>query len=172
MNNLNIPVGVSDFSKLRNQNLNYIDKTGLIAELISHNAEVTLITRPRRFGKTLGMSMLENFFDICRDSKKLFEGLEISEHKTLCDKWMNQYPVISVSFWRIEAIDFKGAYDLLTVVIANIYKKRSYLSDSDKIDNYDKEVVRHLRKGDASVKEVKDSLMLLTKLMQQYNEEA
>ena len=168
MKNVNIPVGVSDFSKLRKQNLYYIDKTGLIAELLSHNAEVTLITRPRRFGKTLGMSMLENFFNIRKDSKKLFEGLEISKHPSLCEEWMNQYPTISVSFRRVEALDSTGAYDLLTVVIANLYKDHLYLLDSDKIDNYDKKTIRHLRQGNASVKEVKDSLILLTRLMQQH----
>ena len=76
MESLNIPVRISDFGKIRSEEFYYVDKTGLIAELLRVKAEVTLITRPRRFGKTLGMSMLESFFDIRKDSRKLFEGLE------------------------------------------------------------------------------------------------
>ena len=84
-----IPVGISDFEKIRNGGFYYIDKSGLITEILDEKAEVTLITRPRRFGKTLGMSMLESFFDIRKDSKELFDGLEIAEHQVLCDEWMN-----------------------------------------------------------------------------------
>lgn len=98
MKTLNIPVGVSDFEKIRNGGFYYIDKSGLIADILKEQAEVTLITRPRRFGKTLGMSMLENFFDIRKDSRALFEGLEIAGDQALCDAWMNQYPTIFVSF--------------------------------------------------------------------------
>ena len=79
MKKLNIPVGISDFEKIRNGGFYYIDKSGLITEILDEKAEVTLITRPRRFGKTLGMSMLESFFDIRKDSKELFDGLEIAE---------------------------------------------------------------------------------------------
>lgn len=84
MKNLNIPVGISDFEKIRNDKFYYVDKTGLVAELLKTKAEVTLITRPRRFGKTLGMSMLESFFDIRKDSKSLFKGLEITQNRNLC----------------------------------------------------------------------------------------
>ena len=86
MKKLNIPVGISDFEKIRNGGFYYIDKSGLITEILDEKAEVTLITRPRRFGKTLGMSMLESFFDIRKNSKELFEGLEIAEHQALCDE--------------------------------------------------------------------------------------
>ena len=79
MKNLNIPVGVSDFEKIRKNEYYYIDKSGLIEDLLKRTAEVTLITRPRRFGKTLGMSMLANFFDIRKNSKEIFEGLEICD---------------------------------------------------------------------------------------------
>ena len=91
MRKLNIPVGISDFEKIRNSGFYYIDKSGLITEILNEKAEVTLITRPRRFGKTLGMSMLESFFDIRKDSRKLFEGLEITKNQALCDEWMNQW---------------------------------------------------------------------------------
>lgn len=91
MKEMNIPVGVSDFEEIRKNGYYYIDKSGLISELLSRTGtKVTLITRPRRFGKTLGMSMLENFFDIRKNSRKLFEGLEIAEHQALCDAWIPQ----------------------------------------------------------------------------------
>lgn len=93
MKKMNIPVGVSDFEEIRKNGYYYIDKSELVRELLSRTGtKVTLITRPRRFGKTLGMSMLESFFDIRKDSRALFEGLEISENQALCDAWMNQYP--------------------------------------------------------------------------------
>lgn len=90
MKEMNIPVGVSDFEEIRKNGYYYIDKSGLIGELISRTGtKVTLITRPRRFGKTLGMSMLESFFDIRKDSRKLFEGLEITKNQALCDEWID-----------------------------------------------------------------------------------
>ena len=102
MKEMNIPVGVSDFEEIRKNGYYYIDKSGLIGELLSRTGtKVTLITRPRRFGKTLGMSMLESFFDIRKDSRALFEGLEISENRALCDAWMNQYPTVFVSFRQV-----------------------------------------------------------------------
>lgn len=92
MTDLKIPVGISDFAKIRNYQYYYVDKTGLIEDLLEkETAEVTLITRPRRFGKTMGMSMLANFFDIRKDSKAMFAGLEISKNAALCKEWMNQW---------------------------------------------------------------------------------
>ena len=86
MNEMNVPVGVSNFEKIRKNGYYYIDKSELIRELLSNTGtKATVITRPRRFGKTLGMSMLESFFDIRKDSRKLFEGLEIAENQALCD---------------------------------------------------------------------------------------
>ena len=115
MKEMNIPVGVSDFEEIRKNGYYYIDKSGLIGELLSRTGtKVTLITRPRRFGKTLGMSMLESFFDIRKDSRKLFEGLEIAKNQVLCDAWMNRYPTAFVSFRQVDGLDFTGAYDMLT----------------------------------------------------------
>ena len=96
---LNIPVGVSNFEEIRKNGYYYIDKSGLIGELLSRTGtKVTLITRPRRFGKTLGMSMLENFFDIRKESRALFEGLEIARDEEVCYELLNQYQSIFVSF--------------------------------------------------------------------------
>ena len=104
MKNLNIPVGVSDFEKIRKNEYYYIDKSGLIEDLLKRTAEVTLITRPRRFGKTLGMSMLANFFDIRKNSKEIFEGLEICDHQTLCSEWMNQYPTMQLLWQKMPKV--------------------------------------------------------------------
>ncbi len=169
MRTLNIPVGVSNFEEIRKNGYYYIDKSGLIGELLSRTGtKVTLITRPRRFGKTLGMSMLENFFDIRKDSRALFEGLEIARDQALCDAWMNQYPTIFVSFRQVDGLDFTGAYDMLTWVISELYKKHRYLLDSDRIASSDKEIAKQLEWGQASLKDTKGSLLLLTRMMQQH----
>ena len=166
---LNIPVGVSNFEEIRKNGYYYIDKSGLIGELLSRTGtKVTLITRPRRFGKTLGMSMLENFFDIRKDSRALFEGLEIAGDQALCDAWMNQYPTIFVSFRQVDGLNFTGAYDMLTWVISELYKKHRYLQDSDRIGTSDKEIAKQLEWGQASLKDTKGSLLLLTRMMQQH----
>ena len=169
MRTLNIPVGVSNFEEIRKNGYYYIDKSGLIGELLSRTGtKVTLITRPRRFGKTLGMSMLENFFDIRKDSRALFERLEIAGDQALCDAWMNQYPTIFVSFRQVDGLDFTGAYDMLTWVISELYKKHRYLLDSDRIGTSDKEIAKKLEWGQASLKDTKGSLLLLTRMMQQH----
>ena len=96
---VNISVGISEFSEIRKNGYYYIDKTGLIEELVKNSgAKVTLITRPRRFGKTLAMNMLAEFFDIRKDSSSLFEGLKVSQDKGICSKWMNKWPVLFISF--------------------------------------------------------------------------
>ncbi|MDO5834504.1 MAG: AAA family ATPase [Lachnospiraceae bacterium] len=164
-----IPVGVSNFEEIRKNGYYYIDKSGLIGELLSRTGtKVTLITRPRRFGKTLGMSMLENFFDIRKDSRALFEGLEIAGNQALCDAWMNRYPTIFVSFRQVDGLDFTGAYDMLTWVISELYKEHRYLLDSDRIGTSDKEIAKQLEWGQASLKDTKGSLLLLTRMMQQH----
>ena len=167
---LSIPVGVSDFEEIRRNGYYYVDKSGLIGELLSTiGTKVTLITRPRRFGKTLGMSMLESFFDIRKDNKALFEELEIAKRHELCMEWMNQWPTVFVSFRQVDGLNFNSAYDMLTLVISELYKKHLYLLDSDKLDSFDKEIVKQLIQGTASAKDMKGSLMLLTRLMyQQY----
>ena len=167
---LSIPVGVSDFEEIRRNGYYYVDKSGLIGELLSTTGtKVTLITRPRRFGKTLGMSMLESFFDIRKDNKALFEELEIAKRHELCMEWMNKWPTVFVSFRQVDGLNFNSAYDMLTLVISELYKKHLYLLDSDKLDSFDKEIVKQLIQGTASAKDMKGSLMLLTRLMyQQY----
>lgn len=169
MKSLNIPVGVSDFTEIRQNGYYYIDKSGLIKDILeTTSTKVTLITRPRRFGKTLAMSMLDAFFDIRKESKKLFEGLEISKQQDLCAKWMNRYPTVFVSFRQVEGLDFAGAYDMLTVVIANLFNKHIYLLDSKKATEFQKKSFRQLLSANASVKEVKSSIELLMNMLYDY----
>ena len=167
MNDLKIPVGISDFAKIRNYKYYYVDKTGLIEDLLEkETAEVTLITRPRRFGKTMGMSMLANFFDIRKDSKAMFEGLEISKNETLCSEWMNQWPVLFISFRRVDGLNFQGAFGMLQETIMDIYGDHLYLLDSPRISGYHKEIMDRILRKTAPAEEIKASLLLLTKLMQ------
>lgn len=172
MKNLNIPVGVSDFTEIRKNGYYYIDKSGLIKDILkTASTKVTLITRPRRFGKTLAMSMLDAYFDIRKDSKQLFDGLEISQNQVLCSEWMNKYPTIFVSFRQVEGLDFKGAYDMLTVVIANLFNEHIYLLDGKKATEFQKTSFKNLLGGNASVKEVKSSIYLLMNMMNDYYNE-
>ena len=129
---------------------------------------MTLITRPRRFGKTLAMSMLEYFFDIRKDSRDLFAGLQITDCEEMCRRWMNRCPVIFISFRQVDGLDFSGAYGMLAVVIAEVYKKHLYLMDSDKISVYDKKIMSRIMDGAASRQDLKNSLMLLTRVMKTY----
>ena len=167
MKKLNIPVGISDFAKIRDRNYYYVDKTNLIAELLEEEtAEVTLITRPRRFGKTMAMSMLFHFFDIRKNSKAMFQGLKIAENTELCDEWMNQWPVLFLSFRRVDGLNFQSAYGMLQATITDVCEDHLYLLDSPQVSAYPKEVMDRLLRGTASEKETKGSLLMLTKMME------
>ena len=166
MKKMNIPVGVSDFEEIRKNGYYYIDKSGLVRELLSRTGtKVTLITRPRRFGKTLGMSMLESFFDIRKDSRKLFEGLEIADHQALCDEWMNQYPTIAISFRQIEGLNFTDAYQQLVYEIAFLYQNHAYLLDSPAISEPEKSLFRRISDRKAEKTDVLRSIQFLTQLL-------
>ena len=167
MKKLNIPVGISDFAKIRDRKYYYVDKTKLISDLLEEEtAEVTLITRPRRFGKTMAMSMLSHFFDIRKDSKAMFQGLKIAENTELCDEWMNQWPVLFLSFRRVDGLNFQGAYGMLQATITDVCENHLYLLDSPQVSAYPKEVMDRLLRGTASEKETKGSLLTLTKMME------
>ena len=169
MKKMNIPVGISDFEKIRKENYCYIDKSGLIKELLEHNpAQVMLITRPRRFGKTLAMSMLASFFDIRKDNSGLFEGLEISNEKEICKNWMNQYPTLFLSFKRVDGLNFSSAYEMLCSVIEELCVEHEYLLKNAKIADYDKESLKRILQKKATETEIKNSLQLLTRMMQTY----
>lgn len=169
MSNMNIPVGISDFRRIREEDYYYIDKSGLISTLLENTpAQVTLITRPRRFGKTLGMSMLANFFDISQDSKQLFKGLEISGNQALCADWMNQYPTVFLSFKDIGGTSFENAFNLLRFVIAQLYDNYKFLLDDPNIPSTQKEIFQRLQRQTASLTDIQGALLILTKMLHSY----
>ena len=166
MTDLKIPVGISDFAKIRKYHYYYVDKTGLIADLLEkETAEVTLITRPRRFGKTMGMSMLANFFDIRRDSQAMFEGLEIAQNTALCREWRNRWPVLFLSFKRVDGLDFGSAYEMLCTVLAEVCVTHGYLQESARVAPYDKNLLKRIEAGTATQVELKNSFVTLTRAM-------
>ena len=167
MQRVNLPIGTSDFERIRKSGCYYIDKTGLIGEILNTSGvQVMLITRPRRFGKTLGMNMLANFFDIQKDSKALFEGLEVSKDTTLCEQWRNQWPVLFVSFRRVDGLNFQSAYGMLELTITDLFREHRYLLDSEQVGDDEKKMIHRLLQGTATEREVKNSLLLLTEMMQ------
>jgi hypothetical protein len=174
MINLKIPVGISDFEKIRKNQYYFVDKSGLIEELLNTESnEVTLITRPRRFGKTLGMSMLASFFDIRRDSSELFQGLKISQKEELCQKWMNQYPVLFVTFKDVDGLDFQSAKEMLRIQIADRCNEYLCLISSEKVNENDKAIFRQLAdvvKGDVSDAMLKTGIALIMRMLQDYYE--
>ena len=161
-----VGVGKSNFADIRQSNNYYVDKTELIYDLV-HNTDnmVTLFTRPRRFGKTLMMSMMENFFNIRKDSGSLFEGLDIIRHEEFCKEWMNQYPVIFISFKDVDAATFEDAYDMLKSVISDECRKIAEVIDEASVDNDDKELFARLKSGNASLSEIKNSIKTLMRLL-------
>ena len=161
-----VPVGIEFFEKLRRNGCYYVDKTELIYELAaSKNVDVVLFTRPRRFGKTLTMSMLQSFFDITRDSKDVFEGLAIAKHEEFCNMCMNQYPVLFISFKDAEGLNFEKAYDKLKGSVADLCKGHSYLLKSENVDEDDREIFAKLKSKKADDEEVQKSLLVLTRMM-------
>ena len=169
MKQINIPVGISDFRRIRENGYYYVDKSGLIAELLAGEpAAVTLITRPRRFGKTLAMNMLAEFFDIQKDSRALFEQLKIAENKALCRAWMNQFPTLFLSFKDVDGLDFSTAYGMLCAVLAELCVEHSYLLDSEKVTAYDRNLLSHLIRTEGNPTEVRKSLHTLLRAMHAY----
>ena len=142
-NSLKLPVGIDDFRKLRESHFYYVDKTRLIEQLLLNWSEVTLFTRPRRFGKTLNMSMLKNFFDIGTD-KALFDGLYISGNKELCDEYMGKYPVIFLSLKGVEGLTYEEAFEAFVRIMGKEVNRVSFLADSDKLTQIEREQYKGL----------------------------
>ena len=132
-----LPIGVDNFEKLIQEDFYYVDKTGMIAELLKNWSEANLFTRPRRFGKSLNMSMLKTFLEIGCD-KTLFQGLKISEEKELCEEYMGQFPVISISLKGVEGLDFESAKEGLAYVIGKEAMKFYFLKDSPHLTEEEK----------------------------------
>ena len=163
---IRIPVGKENFDEIRKSGLYYVDKTELIYDLVGRtDNEVTLFTRPRRFGKTLGMSMMESFFDINRDSRGVFEGLNITRHQEFCSDWMNQYPVLFISFKDVDGLSFENAYAKLAVVIADYCKKMVFLGEDDRTDADDRKIFSRLKAQQASYSDVQNALKTIMRMM-------
>lgn len=160
-----IGIGYESFSELRQREMYYVDKTLFIRDFLKRQSMVYLITRPRRFGKTLMLNTIEEFLDIRKDSRDLFEGLAITVDEDLCKKNMNQYPVLAVSFKGVRAHSFNEAFALLSDTIAEICKNHSYLLESKNVDTDDQRIFRALKAGEASTVEIKKSLLTLTRMM-------
>ena len=142
-NTLKLPVGIDDFRKLRESHFYYVDKTRLIEQLLLNWSEVTLFTRPRRFGKTLNMSMLKSFFDIGTD-EALFDGLYISGNKELCDEYMGKYPVIFLSLKGVEGLTYEEAFEAFVRIMGKEVNRVSFLADSDKLTQIEREQYKGL----------------------------
>ena len=159
---LKLPVGIDDFKKIREAGFYYVDKTKLIEQLLQSWGEVTLFTRPRRFGKTLNMSMLKSFFEIGAE-KSLFQGLYISEKEKLCAEYMGKYPVIFLSLKGVEGLHFADAQKMLMTIINNEVRRHYYLKTSDKLTVEDrKQFEKMLLNEDVNLV---DSLRLLSQLL-------
>ncbi|MCD8337802.1 MAG: ATP-binding protein [Lachnospiraceae bacterium] len=160
-----LPYGIDLFEKVRKEHCYYIDKTHLISEMMSVPFQVNLITRPRRFGKTLAMSMLASFFDIRRDSRELFEGLQISEDKELCAQWMNQWPVLFVTLKDVNGRDFTDAYDMLRQVLTDLCNEHLYLMQDEKQTPSDRDAFSRLSMRRGELTDVKNALTILLRMM-------
>lgn len=159
-----LPIGIEDFEKIRQEDYYYVDKTGMIGDIIRNGAEVTLFTRPRRFGKSLNMSMLEQFFSL-NGKPELFEGLQIMGEPELCQKYMGQYPVISLSLKGINAVSYETAFKIAVRGINESAAMVDYLEQSERLTKNDKESYRELLKRDMDEAEFYVSLRELSRLL-------
>ena len=161
-NTLKLPVGIDDFRKLRESDFYYVDKTRLIEQLLLNWSEVTLFTRPRRFGKTLNMSMLKSFFEIGTD-KTLFDGLYISDNKELCDDHMGKYPVIFLSLKGVEGLEFSSAKRMLCTIIEREIDRHYYLKTSDVLTDEDRTLFTKMLHGQDD--NIEDRIRMLSQLL-------
>ena len=162
---LNIPVGISNFTEIRSNNYYYVDKTALIEQVLDKRSKVTLFTRPRRFGKTLNMSMLRYFFETGTDSK-LFNGLYISQNAELCEKYMGKYPVIAISLKGVDADSYTKAKAQIIKIINREARRHRLLLKSEKLDSFDKELLTQLLSRNMEEDTITSSLQELTELFE------
>lgn len=141
-----LPIGIEFFDEMIKNQYYYVDKTGMISELLRSGGKVTLFTRPRRFGKSLNMSMLKNFFSLQGD-KRIFNELQISRDKQVCEEYMGKFPVISISLKSVDGFAYRNAYEMLCATIGNEAMKFQYLMDSTKLTDREKEQYGLLIKG-------------------------
>ena len=162
-----LPIGIENFEELRKEDFYYIDKTGLIAELLHNWGAVNLFTRPRRFGKTLNMSMLEHFFSL-DGNKRIFDGLDISKETALCEEHMGKYPVISVSLKGIDGRVYETAYQMAAQVIIEAAAKYYFLLESEKLNEHDKAAYRKLLDDNMNEGTLGSSLRRLSGMLEKH----
>ena len=163
-----LPIGIENFEELRKEDFYYIDKTGLIIELLHNWGAVNLFTRPRRFGKSLNMSMLEHFFSLDGD-KSIFNGLDISKETALCEEYMGKYPVISVSLKGIDARNYEMAFEMAIQIMKRVPAKVQYLLESDALSEQDKAEYRKLLDDNMSEAVFCNSLRVLSELLEKHH---
>ncbi len=163
-----LPIGIENFEDIRKEDFYYVDKTGLITELLYNWGAVNLFTRPRRFGKTLNMSMLEHFFSLNGD-KSIFEGLEISKETSVCEEYMGKYPVIFVSLKGIDARNYEMAFQMAVQIIKRVPAKVQYLLEGDILSEQDKAEYRKLLDDNMSEAVFCNSLRVLSELLEKYH---
>ena len=162
-----LPIGIENFEKLRQEDFYYIDKTRLIEQLLTRWGEVNLFTRPRRFGKSLNMSMLQSFFEIGKD-KTLFDGLRISDNQELCEEYQGKFPVVSVSLKGINGATYEEARRFLIKTINEEARRLSVLSDSTELDETDHELLTQLKKKEMTTDSLVYSIRELTELLEKH----
>lgn len=166
---IKLPVGIENFEKIRRDGFYYVDKTGLIEQLLNNWGEVNLFTRPRWFGKTLNMSMLKCFFEIGTD-QSLFDGLYISKNKALCDAYMGKYPVISISLKGVNADSYENARSLLKRIVMEEAKMHRIIMSGNRLDDIDKAEYMSLVTGEMGEDTLVYSMKTLTALLEKYYE--
>ena len=159
-----LPVGIDDFGKLRREDFYYIDKTGLIRDLLNNWGEVNLFTRPRRFGKTLNMSMLKCFFEIGTD-KTLFDGLAISQETALCEEYMGKYPVIFISLKGVDGLTYELAIERFKTIIQEETIRLHSLLQEDLLSSFDRKKLSQIENREVPEKEIPDSLKFLSRIL-------
>lgn len=162
-----LPIGIENFEKLRQEDFYYIDKTRLIEQLLTRWGEVNLFTRPRRFGKSLNMSMLQSFFEIGKD-KTLFDGLRISDNQELCEEYQGKFPVVSFSLKGINGATYEEARRFLIKTINEEARRLSVLSDSAELDEADHELLTQLKKKEMTNDSLVYSIRELTELLEKH----
>ena len=167
MKSKKLPVGIENFEQLRREDFYYVDKTGLIRDLLNNWGSVNLFTRPRRFGKTLNMSMLKHFFEIGAD-RTLFDGLAISEETELCEAYMGKYPVVFVSLKGVDGLTFDQAYQALCGIVVEEISRLRFLTDSDKLAADEKQYLEKMLKGKYEEADIIGSLKKLSLLLEKH----
>lgn len=162
-----LPIGIENFEEIRQENFYYVDKTRLIEQLLIQWGEVNIFTRPRRFGKSLNMSMFQHFFEIGSE-RALFDGLEISNNLKLCDEYQGKYPVVSISLKGINGTTYEEARGFLVKTINEEARRLAFLSGSPKLDETDQELLNQMKNKEMSNDSLVYSIRELTELLEKH----